>query len=190
MRSKHTIRAEARVRRTELAAAGRDFAARIAPFAAALGLHGGETIASYWPFNDEADPRGLAAALARSGHPILLPVLGAREMPLTFRLWREGEPLATNAYGIGEPLMQAPVRDPAILLVPLLAFDAEGYRLGYGGGFYDRTLAALRTKAPILVVGIAYAGQERDDLPREPHDQPLDLLVTENGLRRFTRSRE
>jgi len=101
----------------------------------------------------------------------------------------------TSAYGIPEPLASAPEAVPSLVLVPLLAFDATGHRLGYGGGFYDRTLSLLAraqtppanpsARAPLIAVGVAYAGQEVSALPREAHDHPLDAMLTENGLRRF-----
>jgi 5-formyltetrahydrofolate cyclo-ligase len=92
-----------------------------------------------------------------------------------------GEVLTPGAFGVHEPLAHWPAISPRVLLVPLLAFDAEGYRLGYGGGFYDRTLAALQARA----IGIAFAGQRVDFLPRDAHDYPLDAVLTEQGLTRF-----
>ena len=98
-----------------------------------------------------------------------------------------GDPPRTNAFGIQEPPGDAPAFAPAAVLVPVLAFDAEGFRLGYGGGYYDRTLAELRNRGDVLAIGIAYAGQETEPLPREPHDQKLDMVVTEHGVRHFAR---
>jgi 5-formyltetrahydrofolate cyclo-ligase len=101
--------------------------------------------------------------------------------PLEFHRVPDGEVLAPGAFGIHEPLDIWPRVIPQALLVPLLAFDAQGTRLGYGGGFYDRTLALLNVPA----IGIAYAGQEVPSLPRDAHDRTLDMLLTENGLRSF-----
>jgi 5-formyltetrahydrofolate cyclo-ligase len=88
-------------------------------------------------------------------------------------------------FGLTEPLASAVIVAPSVLLVPLLAFDAAGHRLGYGGGYYDRTLAALHDTGKIIAVGVAYAGQEVSELPRREHDEPLDAVVTEKGFRRF-----
>ena len=132
---------------------------------------------------DEADPRALAHALAARGHALALPVVAAKKSPLVFRRWREGDPLIVHIFGMHEPAAAAPEIVPDVLLIPLLAFDAQGTRLGYGGGFYDRTLASLKTKRAI---GIAYAGQEVDELPCHDHDHPLDAVVTEKGVRTFT----
>ncbi|MEQ9607693.1 MAG: 5-formyltetrahydrofolate cyclo-ligase, partial [Kiloniellaceae bacterium] len=95
--------------------------------------------------------------------------------------WRPGEPLQPAGFGTREPPQSAPLVQPGLLLVPLLAFDAAGYRLGYGGGFYDRSLALLRRAGDILAVGLAFAAQQVPAVPREPTDQPLDLVVTERG---------
>ncbi|HJW41489.1 MAG TPA: 5-formyltetrahydrofolate cyclo-ligase, partial [Rhizomicrobium sp.] len=146
---------------------------------------------------DEADPRALMAALSAKGHPLALPCVEAGR-PLIFRGWKMGDAMHANAaaYGIPEPLASAATVVPSLVLVPLLAFDAGGHRLGYGGGYYDRTLSLLArgqmppanpsARAPLLAVGVAYAGQEIEALPREAHDHPLDMIVTENGVRRFT----
>ncbi len=131
---------------------------------------------------DEADPRALARALAARGCRLALPVVVRPKAPLYFRAWREGDGLTVHAFGMHEPAATAPQLVPDLLLVPLLAFDARGHRLGYGGGFYDRTLASLAAK---LAVGVAFAGQETDALPDQPHDHPLDMVVTETGVRRF-----
>jgi 5-formyltetrahydrofolate cyclo-ligase len=118
-------------------------------------------------------------ALEARGHGLCLPVVVGRGRALAFRRWRTGEALIEGAYGAQVPANGAEVCTPTVLLVPLLAFDRAGYRLGYGGGFYDRTLAGLRAQAPVLAVGLAYAGQEMPAVPREATDQPLDWLVTE-----------
>jgi 5-formyltetrahydrofolate cyclo-ligase len=142
-------------------------------------------VASYWPLNDEADPRALAKALAGYGHPILLPRVMGKEEPLSFRLWQDGDKTEMSELEVPEPLESAPEVVPAAVLVPLLAFDANGVRLGYGGGYYDRTLAALRAQTRVIVIGIAYSGQEKPGLPVAPHDEKLDMVLTEKGLRHF-----
>jgi len=181
MNGKASLRAQARAHRATLTRS--DYAAAIARHAADLGLIPGAIVAGYFPFRDEADPRALMAALSAKGHPLALPVVEPGKA-LTFRAWKMGDAMHANtdAYGIPEPLATAPAVMPVLILVPLLAFDADGHRLGYGGGYYDRTFDALKTAR---AVGIAYAGQEVPLLPREDHDHPLDAVITEAGLRRF-----
>lgn len=139
------------------------------------------TIAGYHPKGDEADVLPALSSLAAAGHATALPVVTGRAWPLVFRLWRPGHPLVPGAFRIMEPMGDAPLVQPDIVLVPLLAFDQAGYRLGYGGGFYDRTLEVLRAEAPTLAVGIGYAGQGVDKLPIDAYDQKLDWIVTEQG---------
>ena len=141
----------------------------------------GSVVAGYWPLGDEIDPRALLEALAGRGCTIVLPVVTARAQPLTFRQWEAGDALEDGLHGTVHPLADAPVRVPGIVLVPLLAFDSQGYRLGYGGGYYDRTLAALRAHAHITAIGLAFAAQRVQAVPRDHHDQPLDLILTEQG---------
>jgi 5-formyltetrahydrofolate cyclo-ligase len=169
----------------QLGAAVPNFAQAIASHAVRLPLTRRTPIASYLPLAEEADPRALAKVLAGFGHPILLPRVMGKTEPLSFRLWKEGDETETSSFGVAEPLASAEEVVPAALLVPLLAFDTNGTRLGYGGGYYDRTLAMLRAKARIVVIGIAYNGQEKPGLPSAPHDEKLDMVLTEKGLRRF-----
>jgi 5-formyltetrahydrofolate cyclo-ligase len=185
MISKAKLRAAARTRREQLAADTPAFAQAIASHAVRLPLTRRTPVASYWPLNDEADPSALAKALAGYGHPILLPRVMGKEEPLSFRLWQDGDETEMSELEVPEPL--APAREvvPAAVLVPLLAFDANGTRLGYGGGYYDRTLAALRAQTRVIVIGIAYSGQEKPGLPVAPHDEKLDMVLTEKGLRHF-----
>jgi len=178
--NKGAIRARARARRATLTRV--DFAERIAQFAAALALAQGAVVAGYDPIRDEADPRALMSELAALGHALALPCVVASRTALVFRVWKMGDALAPNAYGIAEPLPTARAVVPDVVLVPLLAFDDEGHRLGYGGGYYDRTFDSLPQARRI---GIAYAGQEVENVPREPHDHRLDMIVTEKGVRRF-----
>ncbi len=187
MTSKDQLRVEARAKRARFAAALPEFAQSIARFAGDVPLAPGAVLASYWPLRDEADPRRLAAEMAQRGHPIVLPSIVERNAQLTFRLWKEGDAVAPGLFGVHEPHATAPVREPAAIFVPLLAFDARGHRLGYGGGYYDRTLAALRRSGrTVLAVGIAYSGQELEaPFTDDHHDQPLDMIVTELGVRRF-----
>lgn len=180
MSDKIHLRQLAVARRAELARACPDFARTVARLD--LPIKQGAVVSFYWPMDDEADPRALAMALAARGHSLALPAVVAKRSPLRFRLWREGDPLIVHIFGMHEPAQGAPEVTPDVLLVPLLAFDARGHRLGYGGGFYDCTLASLAKK---LAIGVAYAGQEVAKLPAMPHDHPLDMVVTETGVRHF-----
>jgi len=180
---KIALRKVSRLRRADFGRACPDFARIIA--AADLGLPAEAIVAGYSPISSEADPSALMEALAAKGHGLALPRIAAADAPLEFRRWRQGDEMQPGAFGILEPLISAEPVTPSVLLVPLLAFDADGYRLGYGGGFYDRTLADLRALGPCLAIGIAFAGQEVDALPHEDHDQRLDAVVTEKGVRQL-----
>ena len=138
-------------------------------------------VGGYWPMGGEMDSRPLLTALDDIGIRCALPVVVAPDMPLIFRQWRAGDELENNNHGVKAPLASAPELVPDLLLVPLLAFDAKGYRLGQGGGYYDRTLAA----SGALAVGLAYAGQEIDKVPHESHDARLDWIVTEAWARKI-----
>jgi 5-formyltetrahydrofolate cyclo-ligase len=183
MMEKRDLRRLAEAHRKTLVSPGH--AAVLAGHAQALALTSGAIVAGYAAFRDEADPKALMLALAARGHPLALPVMVAKAAPLRFHAWCETDVLIEHPYGVREPHPECPVLVPDVLLVPLLAFDAEGYRLGYGGGFYDRTLEALRAVRPVHAIGIAYAGQERSDVPHGAHDQRLDVVLTETGIARF-----
>lgn len=170
-------------RRGEAAAGDGNAGSLLAEIALAeIDFADGAAIAGYWPIASEMDVQPLLRGLAARGHPIALPVVAGRGRPLIFRAWREGDEMADGAFGIREPLPAAAEIEPGVLLVPLLAFDRAGFRLGYGGGFYDRSLAGLREKAAVLAVGIAWAGQETAAVPRDSRDQPLDRIVTEREV--------
>lgn len=138
----------------------------------------GATVAGFWPMGSEIDIRPLMQALAERGHGLALPVTPKRGKPLSFRAWRPGEPLAAGPFGTRQPAAGEAV-EPDFLLVPLLAFDRAGRRLGYGGGYYDRTLAAL-PRATAL--GVAYALQEVREVPAGPDDVRLAAVATETGV--------
>jgi 5-formyltetrahydrofolate cyclo-ligase len=142
-------------------------------------------VAGYWPFRSEIDPRPLMQRFVRAGWRVALPVTPAKgaEAPLIFRLWDGAADMARHPFGMSEPHPTAEAVRPDVVLVPLLAFDNHGHRLGYGAGHYDRTLVGLRASGPVRVIGLAFAGQQVERLPAEPHDQPLDAILTE---RRFT----
>jgi len=141
-------------------------------------------IAGYWPLRSEADIIPALTKLDQQGNQCLLPATGERHSPLVFREWSPGDKLQMSNFGVQEPTDDKPIHVPDILLVPLLAFDSTGHRLGYGGGYYDRTIAALR-KEGVMSAGIAFSGQQVDALPNEKHDQHLDMVVTESGVVRF-----
>jgi 5-formyltetrahydrofolate cyclo-ligase len=146
---------------------------------AEIPMRPGAVVSAYWPMRDELDPRPTLDALHLRGHGIGLPVVIGAGRPLVFRAWRPGDRLEEAAFQTMVPTSDAAEVRPDVLLVPLLAFDREGYRLGYGGGFYDRTLAQLRAVADVVAVGVAYAGQEQLVVPHEATDQRLDWIVTE-----------
>jgi 5-formyltetrahydrofolate cyclo-ligase len=151
-------------------------------FVRALELSSTGTVALFWPLEGEIDTRPLLQALHALGVPTALPRMQGRGMPLRFHQWRPGDPLDAGPFRVQQPLAEAQRVEPAIVLTPLLAFDAEGYRLGWGGGFYDRTFAELRARPrPPSSVGYAFACQEVERVPREPFDQRLDMIVTERA---------
>jgi len=147
---------------------------------AAVAFPAGCPVSAYWPMGTEIDPRPLIEALFGRGHTIGLPVTVGRGTALVFRSWVPGLALVSGGFGTQIPGPAQPALVPEVLLVPLLAFDRCGFRLGYGGGFYDRTLAALRAAGPVRALGLAYAGQEVTKVPRDTHDQGLDWIVTES----------
>lgn len=148
----------------------------------------GTVVSAFWPVGEELDIKPLLEALHGRGCVCTLPVVTIKHMPLTFRVWEPGMPFIVSSFGIPEPGPDRPPATPDISLVPLLAFDEEGYRLGYGGGYYDRTieqLRLLRRDPPYLTVGVAFEGQLRSDVPHESFDQPLDWILTEQKARHF-----
>lgn len=145
-------------------------------------------VAGYWPMLSEADVVPTLTKLHETGRCCVLPTTGERHSPLIFRQWRPGDELQASDFGVMEPTADKPAHIPDIMLAPLLAFDANGNRLGYGGGHYDQTVASYkkdRGKDSVTVIGIAFSGQQVDALPNEKHDQRLDLVVTETGIVRF-----
>ncbi len=136
-------------------------------------------VSAYWPFGAELDPRPLMEALHRRGHSLALPVAERRGTPLIFRRWKPGDQMSQHRFGMSEPLNDSPRVDPDVMLIPLIAFDGQGNRLGYGGGFYDRTLTVQRKIKKTLAVGVAYEVQRVERIPVDIHDQKLDWIVTE-----------
>jgi 5-formyltetrahydrofolate cyclo-ligase len=184
---KSAFRKTMRARRAELARAHPDFARDAAEHVGALKIADGATVGAYVAINGEADPHRILKKLTLRNCTLAFPRVVAKDEPLVFHRWKPGQNLQRGAYGIPEPSKDSPLAYPKILLVPLLAFDAQGHRLGYGGGYYDRTLDFLRANSTVRAIGVAYAGQEVAELPREDHDHPLNAVITENGVREFTR---
>ena len=138
-----------------------------------------QIVSAFHPLRGEPNTLPLLTALADEGFATALPTVVGRGSPLTFRLWRPGEPTRAGAMSIREPLEAAPVVDPDLLFVPLACFDRRGHRIGYGAGYYDRTLSKLRATKPVHAVGVAHGVCEVDRVPYETHDQSLDAVVTE-----------
>ncbi len=141
--------------------------------------------AGYWPIHSEIDPRPLMRHLLELGLPGALPVTQGRNQPLVFRRWSLGSELEPGGFGVSVPPAGAGTVIPGMLLVPLLAYDDNGHRLGYGAGYYDRTLEALRRTREMLAVGVAYAGQRVETVPATESDQRLDWVVTEDSATRL-----
>ena len=182
LKIKTEARAQAKLRRAEAAAsAGLAAAEAVSERVAALlaGFPKTTVVAGYWPIGTELDVRHTLSHLDLIGFGCALPVVVAKGEPLTFRTWTPQTPMERSGLGILAPAATVPEVDPDVLLVPLLAFDRAGYRLGYGAGFYDRTLERLRRSKRVTAIGIGFAGQEVDSVPRDQYDQPLDWLVTE-----------
>jgi len=178
--SKDRLRAAALAARDALspehrAAAAETVAARGLP----VELAAGAVVAGYAPIRSEFDPMPLLRRLAAAGATLALPVIAGRDRPLRFCSFAIGEALVRGTLGIPQPAPGAPERTPDILLVPLVGFDRSGHRVGYGAGYYDRTLAALPGRRRAVAIGLAFAAQELDDLPAQPHDARLDFVLTE-----------
>ncbi|MFU8863535.1 MAG: 5-formyltetrahydrofolate cyclo-ligase [Rhodobacterales bacterium] len=173
------IKAEARRlaferRAAAFAAVGPDHAGLLADV---LEPHRGKVLASYMPMRTEISPLAAMTRMAAHG-PVCVPVIQGKGMALRFARWTPDGPMTAGTFGAPVPLAQDWL-EPEVLIVPLVAFDRHGGRLGYGGGFYDRTLAALRARGRVLAVGFAFGAQEAEALPLEATDQPLDMIVTE-----------
>lgn len=142
----------------------------------------GAAISAYWPIRGELDPRPLLHALAGRGAICALPAVVGPGRPLAFRRWRPGDALVAARFGLSEPLGTAPPVAPDIVLAPLLAVDRAGRRLGYGGGYYDRTIAALKRRGEAVAVGIGYDVQIRPCVPAGAGDRRVDWVVTEKRI--------
>jgi 5-formyltetrahydrofolate cyclo-ligase len=183
--AKAALRRDAHARRAAIPPDARsEHAASIAAlFFQHIAYGPGDIIAGYWRIRDETDCKPILIRLMDSGQKVVLPVVAGDDAPLDLRVWEADAPLYEAGFGTLAPSDLAPRAVPDLILVPLLGFDGKGTRLGYGGGYYDRTIAALEKKPRL--VGLAYAAQEFDEIPREAHDVPLDAVVTEEGVRFF-----
>ncbi len=137
------------------------------------------TVSGFWPMTEELDVRPLMIELHNQGCRLALPVVVAKKQPLVFRAWRPGDPLEPGVFGTLHPAPTCEVVEPDALIVPLLAVDPEGWRLGYGGGFYDRTLERLRGRKNVTALGVGFNHQLLPDVPHGPDDQRLDWLLTD-----------
>jgi 5-formyltetrahydrofolate cyclo-ligase len=177
---KADLRRSAAARRDALPAEERKAAAEaIAARAFPLPVAPGAIVSGFMPFKSEINPLPLLQQLEGAGARLALPRIVGRGHPLSMRAWEFGVPLTRGQWGIREPQADAPEVDPDILIVPLLVFDRAGYRLGFGAGYYDMTLTALRARKTIIAVGIAFAAQEVPAVPRTERDARLDLVLTE-----------
>ena len=181
--SKQALRGEMTRRRAGLDAKTREAHARSLADAGLsfISPPPGAVISGYAAIRDELDPLALLRTLAGQGHQIVLPVTVAKGQPLVFRCWEPGAPLNKGGFSVPEPGPDVRELIPDIVLAPLLAFDARGYRLGYGAGYYDRTLASLRGKKPTIAIGLAFDAQQVDEVPHDEHDQRLDWVLTPSG---------
>ncbi len=182
---KQTLRQQMRLRRDAVPMSVRKLAASdIANnFMGSIPFSQRDIIAFYWPVGSEIDLSLMADALIEQGHICVLPVIEEKDNPLIFRQYMKNMELFIHPkYLIKEPPKSARIFEPTIIIIPLLAFDALGHRLGYGGGFYDRTLDKLQKKANILTVGVAYDFMQVAQLPIEKHDQKLDCVITDKRV--------
>ncbi|MFV0382743.1 5-formyltetrahydrofolate cyclo-ligase [Paracoccus sp. (in: a-proteobacteria)] len=171
-----SLKADLRARALAVRAGqGGDGQALTARLLAALAPFAGRALAGYWPMRDEADPR---PAMAAHEGPLCLPVVTGKGVPLIFRQWNGGA-LEPGPFGTSHPGESVPGIVPQVLVVPLAAFDRAGNRIGYGGGYYDRTLQLLRENGAVTAIGLAFSCQEVPEISAESYDQPLDMVVTD-----------
>ena len=187
--AKADLRKQAAARRTALMESDPNAPARLAAQAdiiiniAQQDAPAGSVVA-YMPIRSELSPLPLVAALSAAGIPTAMPETPSPGNPLVFRQWALGDDVVDGPYGTSQPSPAAPAVRPRVILAPMLAFDAACWRLGYGGGFYDRTIAGIRGDGHVVtVIGIAFDGQLVDKVPVGPFDMPLDAVLTPSGLR-------
>jgi 5-formyltetrahydrofolate cyclo-ligase len=181
--TKAVLRQEAIARRDALPPGERQQAAKIiAAREFPLAVSPGTIVSCFMPLKSEINPLLLMRKLAAAGAQLALPVVAGRGKPLIMRAYAFGDELAAGQWGIRQPKPEAPEVAPDVLIVPLLAFDRAGYRLGYGAGYYDMTINSLRARKPLTAVGIAFAAQEIDAVPITARDARLDLVLTEREV--------
>jgi len=181
--TKNDLRRMALARRDALPQDARnDAATAVAALPLPFPLQPGAVVAGYYPVRSELDPLPLLNRCAAVGMRLALPRIAERDRPLVFAAWRPGDALARGAYGLSEPPAHAEALDPHIVLLPLVAFDRRGHRIGYGAGYYDRSLKLMRARHPVLTVGIGFAIQEVDAIPAAAHDETMDFVLTERGV--------
>jgi 5-formyltetrahydrofolate cyclo-ligase len=181
--AKAVLRAEALARRDALPAAERQAAAEaIAARGLPVEVTPATIVSGFMPMKTEINPLPLLRKLADAGAQLALPAIAGRGKALIMRAWKFGDPFKTGQWGIREPVPEAPEVAPDILIVPLAAFDRAGHRIGYGAGYYDMTIKALRATKKVIAIGIAFAAQEIPKVPATEHDAPLDLVLTEREM--------
>ena len=180
---KSIVRKDAMIRRDAIPAAERAQAAEaIAARGLPLAIKPGAIVSGFMPLKTEINPLPLMRKLEVAGAQLALPAIAGRGKPLVMRAFAFGDELASGQWGIREPKADAPEVAPDILLVPLLAFDRTGHRIGYGAGYYDMTIAKFRSVKPVIAVGIAFAAQEIGQVPVTARDARLDLVLTERDV--------
>lgn len=180
-REKAALRKALLSRRTEIAAGGAG-ACLVEQFAHGIVIPSVAAVSVFIPINGEIDVAPLTCQFRRAGHSILLPVTPAAPGPLGFRVWRDGDGLIEGPFGTREPPPEAAEGRPDHLIVPLLGFDRAGRRLGYGAGYYDRTISDLRKNGVVTAIGVAFAAQEVPRVPHHQWDEILDWVVTEDEV--------
>lgn len=181
--SKTELRREALLRRDAIPAETRAAAARaIADRPFPIAVRAGDIVSGYLAIRSEIDPLPLMQRLAQLGVRLALPVVSGKGNALVMRAWDGAQSLTSGVWGLQEPPSQAKAVDPDVLLVPLLAFDRSGHRIGYGAGYYDLTLKDLRGRKPVVAIGLAFAAQEIAGVPATNRDEPLDLVLTEREV--------
>jgi 5-formyltetrahydrofolate cyclo-ligase len=181
--SKEELRVAALARRDAIPPDDRKSAAEIiAGRALPVAPRDGLIVSGFMPIRSEINPLPLMHRYLDAGVRLALPAIESRSKPLHMRLWKPGDKFVSGQWGIREPGPDAPEVTPDVILVPLAVFDRRGHRIGYGAGHYDRTIAAARAQKPVVAVGIAFAVQEAPGVPNLPHDEPLDLVLTEREV--------
>jgi 5-formyltetrahydrofolate cyclo-ligase len=180
---KKKLREEALARRDALSAEFRQEAAEGVAESFPIPVPSGAIVSGFFPMKTEFSPLPLMRVLEKKGALLALPRIVGRGNPLSMRAWKFGDPLVSGQWGIREPAPDAPAVAPDIFIVPFAAYDRRGYRVGYGAGYYDMTIASLKAKKKVITVGFGFSAQEVRACPVEAHDQRLDYVLTETGLR-------